>query len=257
MNTPTRKKGRRGAPSSPVVFCDFDGTITQVDVTDQILRRFAHPSWQEVEREWVRGSIGSRECLERQMALVSTTRAELNALVDAIPIDADFPRFQSFLVRRRVPLYVVSDGFDYTIRRVLKRAGLSGLLRNGTRLFSTRLRFDGQRLRLSFPHSSAACEHGCATCKAAIMRRLRKGKHPVIFIGNGFSDRFAIEEADLIFAKGQLLAYCRQKDIACRPFDTFADVERAMEEILGILDSRQPGSRRAHEQPGSGRRRAS
>ncbi|HUU14349.1 MAG TPA: MtnX-like HAD-IB family phosphatase [Terriglobia bacterium] len=239
MNTRTRGNGRGNAQPNPIVFCDFDGTITQVDVTDQILSQLAHPSWREVEQEWVRGSIGSRECLERQMALVSTTRAEFNLLVDAIPIDPHFRSFQAFLARQRVPFYVVSDGFDYIIRRVLKRAGVNGLLRNGARLFSSGLRFDGRRLELSFPYSVPPCEHGCATCKAAIMRRLGKGRRPVIFIGDGFSDRFAVEEADVVFAKGQLLTYCRQKDIACRPFDTFADVQGAMEKILGIRNSRR------------------
>ena len=50
-----------GTPSnrglSPIVFCDFDGTITQVDVTDQILDQFAHPSWREIEQEWVLGRL--------------------------------------------------------------------------------------------------------------------------------------------------------------------------------------------------------
>ena len=59
---------------SPVVFCDFDGTITQLDVTDQILTQLAHPSWREIEQEWMLGLIGSRECLERQIALLTPRR---------------------------------------------------------------------------------------------------------------------------------------------------------------------------------------
>ena len=105
----------------PVVFCDFDGTITQLDVLDEILSVLAHPSWQEVEQQWVRGLIGSRECLERQMALVETSTAELNALIDSVPIDPHFGKFYRALQKRRVPFYVVSDSFDLIIRRVLKR----------------------------------------------------------------------------------------------------------------------------------------
>ena len=36
---------------TPIVFCDFDGTITQLDVTDQILSQLAHPSWREIEQQ--------------------------------------------------------------------------------------------------------------------------------------------------------------------------------------------------------------
>ena len=77
-------------PARPIVFTDFDGTITQLDVTDEILAQLAHPSWREVEQEWTRGLIGSRECLERQIALVDASAEEFDALIDAVPIDPAF-----------------------------------------------------------------------------------------------------------------------------------------------------------------------
>jgi len=217
-----------------MVFSDFDGTITQIDVTDAILSELAHPTWEEIEQEWVRGVIGSRECLSRQMALVHASEQRLNSLIDSVPVDPHFADFRRFLRRRRIPFYVVSDGFDYVIARVLERCRVNGPLRNGSHLFSSALRVEGERLVTSFPHSPAPCEHGCATCKAAIMQRLRRKHYPVIFIGDGLSDRFAVEISDVVFAKRALLAYCRDKNIACRPFESFADIQAALaEEIAG------------------------
>jgi 2,3-diketo-5-methylthio-1-phosphopentane phosphatase len=223
--------------ADPIVFADFDGTITRVDVTDLILAQLAHPSWQEVEQAWTRGSIGSRECLERQIALVDTSAEELHALIDAVPIDPSFTDFYRFTCERSIPLYVLSEGFDYVLARILKRAGMNGPLRNGISLFSSALRLEGRRLIPSFPHSATPCEHGCATCKAALIRRLGKGKHPVIFVGDGLSDRFAVDEADVVFAKRQLLAYCQEHGKPCRPFDTFAEVEQAVAMLIGPSQS--------------------
>lgn len=217
---------------APIVFCDFDGTITQLDVTDQILTQLAHPSWREIEQEWVRGSIGSRECLERQMALVETSTPELRALIDSVPIDPHFSAFYRFTQKRRIPLYLVSDGFDYVIRRVMKRCSLNGPFRKGKHLFSSALRVQGRRLVPSFPYSVEPCEHGCGTCKAVIIRRVMAGRRPVIFIGDGLSDRFAVRESDVVFAKHQLLAHCREYDIACHPFETFADIQEALGKLL-------------------------
>jgi 2,3-diketo-5-methylthio-1-phosphopentane phosphatase len=216
----------------PIVFTDFDGTITQLDVTDEILAQLAHPSWREVEQEWTRGLIGSRECLARQMALVDASAEELHALIDAVPIDPTFAAFYHFTRKRGIPLYVLSEGFDYWIERILKRAGVNGPVRNGTHIFSSALRLEGRRLIPSFPHSTHPCEHGCATCKAALIRRLGRGMHPVIFVGDGLSDRFAVEEADVVFAKRQLLAYCREHGKACYPFQTFAEVEQAIARLM-------------------------
>lgn len=179
--------------SSPIVFCDFDGTITQLDVTDQILDQLADPAWRDVEREWVMGLIGSRECLQRQIALVEASRQKLNAVIDSIALDEHFSEFYRFTRRKKMPLYIVSDGFDYVIRRILKRARVNGSFRNGSRLFASALRVEEHRLSPSFPHSPKPCEHGCATCKAAVIRRLSKGRRPIIFVGDGMSDRFAVE----------------------------------------------------------------
>jgi 2,3-diketo-5-methylthio-1-phosphopentane phosphatase len=215
-----------------VVFTDFDGTITQIDVIDEILAQLAHPSWQQIEQEWTRGSIGSRECLQRQIALVDTSAEDLHALIDAVPIDPSFAAFCRFTQKQGIPLYLVSEGFDYVIARILKRTGVGWPLQNGIQLFSSALRLEGRRLIASFPHSPQPCEHGCATCKAALMRRLGKGKHPIIFIGDGLSDRFAVDEADVVFAKRKLLAYCREHGKACQPFETFADVEQAIAQLI-------------------------
>ncbi len=218
--------GNRTNPTRPAVFCDFDGTITQGDVTDRILEELAAPDWRALEDEWVRGRIGSRECLERQMALVDASEDQINALIDAVPIDPGFAGFYRFTRARRIPLYVVSDGFDYIIRRVLRRSGMEGPLENGSHLFSSALQVQNRRLSASFP--APPCEHGCATCKAEVIERIGRAYDPVIFVGDGLSDRYAIGLAEIVFAKNQLLDYCRNHDLACRPFETFADIQAAL-----------------------------
>jgi 2-hydroxy-3-keto-5-methylthiopentenyl-1-phosphate phosphatase len=232
-----RRQVTKDKPMTPVIFCDFDGTVTQLDVTDQILTQLAHPSWREVEQEWMLGLIGSRECLERQIALVDATAGELDAVIDAVPVDPDFAGFCKFAQKRRLPLYLLSDGFDYVIQRILKRAGVDRHFRS--KVFASGLRVEGRRLTPSFPHSPEPCGHGCATCKAALIRRLRDGRSPVIFVGDGMSDRFAVEAAGVLFAKRHLLGYCRESGIACYPFETFKDVQFALEKLLVPAPSRR------------------
>jgi len=43
-----RKRRETISENGPIVFCDFDGTITAVDVPDEILTQLAHPSRREV-----------------------------------------------------------------------------------------------------------------------------------------------------------------------------------------------------------------
>ena len=66
---------------SPILFIDFDGTISKRDVIDQILEEFADDRWLEVEERWVKGEISSRQRLKNFSAeriiskLVSILRA--------------------------------------------------------------------------------------------------------------------------------------------------------------------------------------
>ena len=106
INQTQSARGATEREFTPVVFCDFDGTITQLDVTDQILSQLAHPSWREIEQQWMQGLIGSRECLGRQIALVDAPVEELHAVIDAIAIDAEFKAFCKFARKQRLaPLH--------------------------------------------------------------------------------------------------------------------------------------------------------
>ncbi|HXJ95103.1 MAG TPA: MtnX-like HAD-IB family phosphatase [Terriglobia bacterium] len=231
----------------PIIFSDFDGTIAQVDVTDAMLNEFAEPEWQNVEEEWLAGRIGSRECLRRQMALVRASANDLNALIDSVPLDPGFAAFLRWTREQRLPFYVVSDGFDYVIRRILRRCGAEGELLNGSHLFASSMRVEGTRVKVDFPHGPAPCAHGCATCKPEVIRRLDAGHSPVIFIGDGLSDRFAVETADVVFAKDKLLAYCRDRSIGATPFSTFADIKSDLQLRVGT-DAGVPADR-TRQQP--------
>src|SRR5260370_2957651 len=74
----------------PVVFLDFDGTISCVDVVDAILDRYADSDWLRIEQEWKAGRIGSRACLAGQLALVRATQAGLDALLSTVQIARGF-----------------------------------------------------------------------------------------------------------------------------------------------------------------------
>ncbi|MBI3251875.1 MAG: MtnX-like HAD-IB family phosphatase [Candidatus Omnitrophica bacterium] len=197
-------------------FIDFDGTITTDDVVDRILERFAKPEWREVEKEWVAGRIGSRECLARQMALVSASAKDLEKLLGEISLDPGFLSFMATCRERSIPVVITSDGFDLVIRRVLGSLNSFGL-------FSNRLEAVNGNLKASF--SGEPCEHGCANCKVAVIKRFSADGRKSVFVGDGLSDRFAAGAADLVFAKKRLLDFCAEKKIPHQSYSSFKDIE--------------------------------
>ncbi|SRR2546423_3930426 len=222
----------------PMLFMDFDGTITRRDVIDVILENYADERWLEIEKQWRAGRLGSRDCLRAQMALVRATRRELDDLIDSIQVDEGFALLLEICARHEIATHIISDGFDYCIGRILERPQLQleSLLRH-TRICASHLEIDDHGWwRTSFPFFQQTCAHGCATCKPAVMRLLNREDAPSIFVGDGLSDRYAMESASLVFAKNGLAAYCRAQGIEYAPFDELDEVAAYL--VAGLpLDS--------------------
>jgi 2-hydroxy-3-keto-5-methylthiopentenyl-1-phosphate phosphatase len=207
------------------VFCDFDGTISERDVTDALLEAFAAPPWREVEALWRDKIIGSKECMRRQMELLCCSRQELDTLLDTMAIDPDFPDFLAACRESGIPVTVLSDGIDYAIRRVLRNHNLEGLPVYANRL---RLHADGG-YGLDSLHADPDCPAQSGTCKCALMRRLVQPGVDAILVGDGSSDFCAASEAaDFVMAKDSLLRHCRAHALPHAPYASFRDVKRLL-----------------------------
>ncbi|HZS47783.1 MAG TPA: MtnX-like HAD-IB family phosphatase [Blastocatellia bacterium] len=226
-----------------IILFDFDGTITKRDTTDAVLEAFAMPPWQEIEEEWVAGRIGSRECMSRQLALVNASEAELNELLDSLDVDEHFPALLDFCDSNNIEAHIISDGFDYFIKRILGRRSL-GLKRALSKMTisASHLEFKNGRIVTSFPFYETGCAHGCATCKPTVMKNLNPENQSTIFVGDGLSDRFAAAAADVVFAKKKLLAHCRTESIPCFAYEDMGEIltwmrERESPEWAGALSA--------------------
>ena len=200
------------------VFIDFDNTITQFDVVDRLLERFAvNDAWRAFEAEWQAGRIGSQLCLERQLACVNVTARDLKSFLVAVPLDSHFKRLLALCRRHGVPPVIVSDGFASFIRAILEAHRVTGLT-----VHANEVQLAGQRLVPSFPYVDG-CPR-CAHCKKLHVLQGRAAGRITVYIGDGLSDVCPAQHADLVFAKASLLEACRASHIPCVPFTTLGDV---------------------------------
>lgn len=206
------------------VAIDFDGTITEVDITTSLIREFAKPGWEEAERLWEAGVMGSRDCLKAQISLVDVHLVKLVAYVRKFSINAGFVPFLDFLKESHVPFGIVSDGFDVILKTLLAHAGIHDIP-----VYANRLREVAGRLEPSFPYASKECPAGMCKCKAAGL--IGKGL-PVIHIGDGRSDFCLAEEAMYVFSTGKLTEVCKAKGIPHQPFTDFESVAEGIQLFL-------------------------
>ena len=207
------------------ILCDFDGTIVDEDVSEQLLATHGAPEWEAIDHEFMRGEIGSRECAERQVALLGGSRDEL--IDDAIArfhVDETFAPFVLWCREREIEISVVSDGFGFYIERMLAAGGVASVP-----VLTNRTVFGGERPRLEFPFAHGECI-GCGTCKMrAVFEARERTGGPVAFVGEGHTDRYGALYADLVFAKKYLPALCDEMGVPYRTWDSFADIRAALE----------------------------
>ena len=57
------------------VFFDFDNTMTTTDVLFDVIERFSiNNHWKVLEKAWLEGQIGTKECLEGQLRNVRISK---------------------------------------------------------------------------------------------------------------------------------------------------------------------------------------
>ncbi len=203
---------------------DFDGTITEQDVLDEIARTFGDDEvYRQVDEALDQNAITLHEVLRREFAPV---RASLGEVVEWVHANASIrPGFRELveLARERGwRLVVVSSGFRQLIEPVLERAGIEGL-----ELVSNQVDPDPEGWRITF-FDESRCEICGEPCKRTTVRSVVDGGE-VVYVGDGYSDRCAAEDADLVFARRGLAAYLTERGVPFEPFDDFFQIASRLE----------------------------
>ncbi|CAN5298555.1 MtnX-like HAD-IB family phosphatase [soil metagenome] len=205
--------------SQRTLVVDFDGTITQEDVLDEIARTFGDDEvYREVDEALDRNGITLHEVLRREFEPV---RAPLGEVLEWVHANASIrPGFRELVELARARgwrVLVVSSGFRQGIEPMLQHAGIQGL-----ELVSNEVDPDPEGWRITF-FDESRCEVCGEACKRTTVRSMVDGGE-VVYVGDGYSDRCAAEDADLVFARRGLAAYLTERGIPFEPFDDFFQI---------------------------------
>jgi 2-hydroxy-3-keto-5-methylthiopentenyl-1-phosphate phosphatase len=168
------------------------------------------------------GALGQgltlREVIELEFSTVRAPFEDVLAwMVEHVRIR---PGFREFALEFE-PL-ILSSSFVETIEPLLEREGVRLLVLAN----SVEPRADGWRVRW---RDEAICEHCSEACKRAGL----PGARPVVFVGDGYSDRCAALAADRVFARDGLAEYLAGRGVGYEPFEDFAQLGGALGRAAG------------------------
>jgi 2-hydroxy-3-keto-5-methylthiopentenyl-1-phosphate phosphatase len=201
-----------------VIQCDFDGTVTERDVSFMLLDAFANGDWWRWEEKHRAGQITVGRFNSEVFSMVTADRQTmLDYLAGRVRIRPGFEELVAFCRRQKLRLVIVSNGLDFYIRHILDGIGLPDIEVHAARTCFHR---DGVRVQYVGP-SGDPLDDGFK--EAHVNAFLAKG-HRVVYIGDGGSDLSPARRCHQVFATDRLLSLCRRENVHCVPFDDFHDV---------------------------------
>lgn len=216
-------------PSPWVLLSDFDGTISETDASQLVLRRYGEGDWKRYDGMLARGEITFEKCIERQFRLIDATESSILGEYDRFVSARDgFCGLARFAMARGIPITIVSGGLRFLIKEFLDRNGLAGAVG----LHAGEIGLVGGRMAIAFP---PLLEKGSTCFKDDLVLQLKRQGRRVIYLGDGSSDFHAARASDLAFAiKGSTLSrLCREEGVAVTEFQIFAEVVEALAGALG------------------------
>ncbi|HEY8069258.1 MAG TPA: MtnX-like HAD-IB family phosphatase [Burkholderiales bacterium] len=206
----------------PALFFDFDNTLTDGDVLDQVIEEFSpNELWRDWENAWEDGRLPARDCLRLQIENLRVTREDLLHYLTQVRVDPAFAAIVDWAKARQVDVNIVSDSFLPLIHHILLNNGIDVVP-----VFANDLSFSGDRLIPAFPFYDPACARSANT-KARHLAAYNG--HTIIFAGDGHSDLDAALSANVVFAKSTLARELGARGATFHPFGTLEPVLEFLE----------------------------
>lgn len=205
-------------PMRLAIYTDFDGTITTRDSIVTLTTAFlAAERKSELDQAFHVGDRPLWELIDTSLAACGVPLDEAIRYLHAnVAIDPTFAAFHAWCAERTIPLEVLSAGVHEIVASFLDAAGLVIPIRAN--------RACRRAPGFGITPLEAACPTGVD--KGGIVREAKDAGHFTVYVGDGFSDRLAVKEADLVYAKADLARYCAKRNLPFVPFERFEDVQR-------------------------------
>jgi 2-hydroxy-3-keto-5-methylthiopentenyl-1-phosphate phosphatase len=206
---------------------DFDGTVTEEDVSFLLLDMFAGSRWRKYLEEYASGKISVADFSKTVFGMIKADEETSTDFVLNSPrvrVRPGLKEFIDYCKNKRIKVIIVSHGLTFYIGAILSNLGIEGLeIHAAENVFSP----DGMKVRYLGP-DGRELEAGF---KEAYTGMLKQEGYQVVYIGDGNSDIYPSRKADYVCATAQLLARCREEKLKCHPFDNFYDVIKIIDSL--------------------------
>lgn len=206
----------------PIIFCDFDGTITLKDNILALMKHFNPEGWEELLEELLAGRKSLKATVGAFFALYpSKQKAEIQAYVlEHAGIRDGFAELLAYCKQIGIPFYVTSGGIDFFIHPLLAPYDIEL-----DHIYCNSSNFEGEFIEIVWPHTcDEQCQKECGMCKTRIIRQFPNDQYYRILIGDSLTDFEGSKIVNYVYARSHLLERCTETNLLHKPYETFFDI---------------------------------
>ncbi|TBL79693.1 2-hydroxy-3-keto-5-methylthiopentenyl-1-phosphate phosphatase [Paenibacillus thalictri] len=219
------------AQKQSVIFCDFDGTITNNDNIIEIMKHFKPDGYEELVNQIITKDISIKEGVGKLFSLLPSSMEQevIDYALNHATIRAGFQGLLDYCQANDIHFLVTSGGIDFFVYPLLKPFDIPA-----EHIYCNGSDFTGERIRITWPHPcDDACHTNCGMCKTTIIRSYPKDRYKRILIGDSVTDFEGAKLVDTIFARSHLIEMCEMSGMPYHPFTDFFDVIEVLKNQRG------------------------
>ncbi|MGD8190846.1 2-hydroxy-3-keto-5-methylthiopentenyl-1-phosphate phosphatase [Brevibacillus ginsengisoli] len=212
-----------------VLFCDFDGTITEKDNIVALMKEFAPPGWEALTEQILTQKISIREGVGKLFATIPSSRKQemIDFLLREAKIREGFAQFIDYCKNQGITLLITSGGIDFFVYPMLAPFGLED------QIYCNGSDFSQETITITWPNScDEHCSTDCGMCKTTIIRSYDPDQYYRVVIGDSITDLAGARIADFVIARSLLTEKCRELQLPHETFGTFFDVIASLDQII-------------------------
>ena len=208
-----------------LIQCDFDGTLTEKDISFLILDSFADGDWRSVLEQYKSNRISVGRFNTLAFRMVKEDEPTLVSFVnEKAELRPGLKELVNYCRLRNFRFTIVSNGMTFYIKTLLNNAGIDDIV-----IYAAQAEFNNNGIEARYiGPDGKEIQNGF---KEAYVNKFLNEGWRVIIIGNGASDIPAAKLANYTFATEPMLSLCREEGFNCLPFGNLDDIIKGLESI--------------------------
>ncbi|MGE5329397.1 MAG: MtnX-like HAD-IB family phosphatase [Deltaproteobacteria bacterium] len=203
-----------------IFFSDFDKTLTGKDFYNIVIEKHLGEKGVQLYNDWKANKMKDIDFLNIIFSSMNCSEEEAIKDILTIPFDMDAHSFMKKTEEAGGEFIVLSAGADYYIKKIFEHYGIKGV-----KIITNPSEYRDGGIHILPDYNSPYYSEVYGVDKALVVKSFKNEAKKIFYAGDSGPDLKAAEQADIIFAKGELQKLLKDEGYSFIPVNSFKEIE--------------------------------